>query len=282
VSVSRLRDPKGHRLTSRLPLRYSGGGHGAAWAGQLASTYGKDIPIKALAAGGIPVDLKAALGGLDGTMGAGLALAGLAGLGNVYPEYNNYLNSILKPNGSEAMQHLRDGSQCFSQFALNLAFKSVRASMKVPNFMDSPQSAKVLEESYLGKNRAPITNFPVYQTHSQTDNVVVYGPALEYHRSQCAKGSKMILSNPKTGDHIEVANKSIASFFHFIKQAFEGTLKVTTRRETTDYLIPYGGPEAVAAVGPVVVQTLNAVIAKAEKEAQVASGSAAQDTPSCN
>lgn len=65
---------------------YSGGGHGAAWAGQLASTYGKGIPIVALAVGGIPVDLGAALIYLDGTIGAGLVFGGLAGLANVYPK----------------------------------------------------------------------------------------------------------------------------------------------------------------------------------------------------
>jgi len=65
---------------------YSGGGHGAGWAGQLASTYGRGINIVAMAAGGIPVDLGAALTYLDGTIGAGLVFGGLAGLANVYPK----------------------------------------------------------------------------------------------------------------------------------------------------------------------------------------------------
>jgi hypothetical protein len=39
-----------------------------------------------MAAGGIPVDLGAALTYLDGTIGAGLVFGGLAGLANVYPK----------------------------------------------------------------------------------------------------------------------------------------------------------------------------------------------------
>jgi hypothetical protein len=66
--------------------RYSGGGHGAAWAGQLASTYGKGIPIVALAAGGIPVDLGASLTFLNNKIGSGLVFSGIAGLMNVYPD----------------------------------------------------------------------------------------------------------------------------------------------------------------------------------------------------
>lgn len=80
--------------------RYSGGGHGAAWAGQLASTYGKGIPIVALAAGGIPVDFAASLTFLDSKIGAGFAFSGIAGLANVYPDYNQYIMNTFKPNGT--------------------------------------------------------------------------------------------------------------------------------------------------------------------------------------
>jgi hypothetical protein len=73
-------------FTDRLVHSYSGGGHGSAWAAQLASTYGKGIPIIALAAGGIPVDPDLGPKHLDGTMAAGLVFAGQAGYGNVYPE----------------------------------------------------------------------------------------------------------------------------------------------------------------------------------------------------
>lgn len=138
---------------------------------------------------------------LDGKIGAGLAFSGLAGLANVYPKYDAYLKSIAKPNLTEALAGLRDGSECILQAEMKLAYKSFLGSVTVADPYSSPISKEVLAENFLGKGQAPITDFPVYLTHSQTDMVVKYGPVLTYYQSQCSKGAKIVFSSPAMGTH---------------------------------------------------------------------------------
>lgn len=115
--------------------RYSGGGHGATWAGQLASTYGKGIPIVAIAAGGIPVDPLASLTYLDGKQAAGMAFAGIAGLANVYPQMQAYLNSVMKPNGFKDFAKLRDGSICLQKTLLHFLYHKLKNIFTTPNYL---------------------------------------------------------------------------------------------------------------------------------------------------
>lgn len=137
---------------------YSGGGHGSAWASQLASTYGKGIPIVALAAGGVPVNLEQSMQYLDGTSQASLSFLAMAGLSNAYPDLNEYYQGIFKDNGTEAFERVRTGAYCAPEASTLLAHANFNAStsLKYPNTGAVPR--RILDENHLGLNQEPITD----------------------------------------------------------------------------------------------------------------------------
>ncbi|WP_435592126.1 lipase family protein [Nocardia sp. bgisy118] len=63
---------------------YADGGRAAVWAAEQHPTYASDLDLRGVAAGAVVADPGALVLGLDGGAWAGLALAGLIGLGRAY------------------------------------------------------------------------------------------------------------------------------------------------------------------------------------------------------
>ncbi|UZJ53754.1 hypothetical protein CBS101457_003074 [Exobasidium rhododendri] len=243
---------------------YSGGGHGSAWAAQLASTYGKGIPIVALAAGGVPVDLEATLNFLDDTTQSSLVFLALAGLSNAYPKVDKYYKSILRQNGTDALALVRTGAYCTPQAGVALANKSFVGSTKVKY----PNKAKIVQdtfdENFLGRHQKPITDFPVYLVHSIVDTTVPFGPDNLYYESQCSQGAKILFSAVPTGDHGPTGIRALAPFTEFIKQAFEGEAHLCSCRKIPDFTFALNSSLASEAVGPALHAQLQQLLLASE------------------
>lgn len=65
---------------------YSEGGRNAAWVAELQPTYAPDLDLRAVAAGGVPADLRAVATAIDGGPFSGLGLAVLVGLAHAHQD----------------------------------------------------------------------------------------------------------------------------------------------------------------------------------------------------
>lgn len=79
---------------------YSEGGRNAAWAAELHPSYAPELPLVAVAAGGIPADLYETAKAIDAGPFSGLGLAVLVGLAHAYDDPE--LWSILSSDGYRA------------------------------------------------------------------------------------------------------------------------------------------------------------------------------------
>lgn len=92
-------------LSRRAPVLgwgYSEGGRCVAWAAELQPTYAPDVPLVAVAAGGVPSDLYAVARHIDGGPFSGLGLAVVVGLAHAHQD--PALLAILNPEGRKAAQ----------------------------------------------------------------------------------------------------------------------------------------------------------------------------------
>lgn len=81
---------------------YSEGGRNAAWAAELHPTYAPDVPLVAVAAGGVPADVYETAQAVDAGPYSGLGLAVLVGLAHAYDDPR--LWSVLSFDGYRAAQ----------------------------------------------------------------------------------------------------------------------------------------------------------------------------------
>lgn len=81
---------------------YSEGGRCAIWAAEHQPIYARELPLVAVAAGGIPTDLSAVVQAIDGGPYSGLGLAVLVGLAHAYGDPR--LWDILNARGRAAAQ----------------------------------------------------------------------------------------------------------------------------------------------------------------------------------
>ncbi|MBM7517738.1 lipase family protein [Nocardioides nitrophenolicus] len=81
---------------------YSEGGRCAAWAAELQPSYAPDVALVALAAGGVPADLRKVVEAIDGGPFSGLGLAVLVGLAHAHQD--PALLRILSTDGRAAAE----------------------------------------------------------------------------------------------------------------------------------------------------------------------------------
>jgi hypothetical protein len=94
--------PELARTAPVLCWGYSEGGRCAAWAAELQPTYAPEVPLVAVAAGGVPTDLHTVAKAIDGGPFSGLGLAVLVGLSHAHQD--PALMAILSPAGRLAAQ----------------------------------------------------------------------------------------------------------------------------------------------------------------------------------
>ncbi|KAE8245353.1 hypothetical protein A4X06_0g5721 [Tilletia controversa] len=165
-------------VSRRTPIAiggYSGGAHATAWATQLYKSYAPSLNIKGQVIGGTPVNLTNTLLFLNKGIYAGFALAGVMGEYLVYPELKQYIDDNIYPNGTALFKDFMDNN--FSYF-------------KIPNALDDPIAKKRLGENLLGNDgkKLPI---PTIMFHGDADDVIPYQDAVDYAKSQCAKGAQV-------------------------------------------------------------------------------------------
>lgn len=160
-----------------------------------------------------------------------LATSALAGLGNEYPDLEEWYQQNLNSEGKQAFQLAR--SQCaeglqslndvnvFSYFATGAAA------------LDDPIPQKYIQLEQLGAplntTQAPVTfdgvlPVPVFMYHSASDATVSYAPVPAYVDSQCARGAALTFANTTGTAHSATYIAFEGDVYAFLQQAFDGAL----------------------------------------------------------
>ncbi|KAF7968906.1 hypothetical protein HWV62_28888 [Athelia sp. TMB] len=170
---------------------YSGGAIATGWAASLQHTYAPELNIVGWAFGGTPANLTATLYEIDGGVFSGLAVSGIAGAIEAYPDVKTRLYEVLTPAGEALIAKAR--TQC----ALDDIFDFTLIDFETTNqtlgarFLYDPIIAAFVGNNTMGVVPSETPTAPVYMYHSQTDEIIPYGAAHDTFTSWCANGASV-------------------------------------------------------------------------------------------
>ncbi|WP_436497858.1 lipase family protein [Actinokineospora sp. HUAS TT18] len=205
--------------TSKVFFRgYSQGGGAALWGAQLQPSYGTDVNLAGVVAGGVPGDLVLVTLGLDGSRGFGFLLYALIGLDNAYPEIK--LASYLNDAGRAAVADLQESS-CTLELLVKYKGKSL-SDFTVDTPVQDPLLAAVAQNKLGGM---PV-KVPVMQYHGASDDIVALGQADTLHKTYCRAGVNLFWKTYPV-DHITGIYQGNADAMTFLKDRVAGTPAVS-------------------------------------------------------
>lgn len=183
-----------HRATPVALWGYSEGGRCATWAAELAPTYAPELPLVALAAGGVPTDLYVVARAIDEGPFAGLNLAVLVGLARAHerPE----LLEILTERGLRAARRAAD----LDVIGLVLGCRRPLATLTVrADPWDDPAWRELLERERAGRG---LPRVPVYLYHADQDGIVPPQLGRDLARSYRDRGADVTAVEVEAPDHL--------------------------------------------------------------------------------
>ncbi|KAF7972353.1 hypothetical protein HWV62_18132 [Athelia sp. TMB] len=159
---------------------YSGGAIATGWAASLQQTYAPELNVKGWAFGGTPANITAALQNVEGTVWAGLAVAGFAGTMAAYPALAKVFDKIATDRGRDTIANVQ--SQCenadLSEFSLLNFENDIYQSLGDQLFYD-PIVAAVFANGTMGLQGSLTPTAPIYMYHGAIDEVIPYSIALQ-------------------------------------------------------------------------------------------------------
>lgn len=173
-------------------MGYSGGAIAGGWAASLKDSYAPELNVVGWAIGGTPSNLTSTFYGLDGGLFAGFATAGIAGVVDTYPEVNDYVGSVITPEGNAALQYTRE--HCMGEIVTNLQGVNITQPGFIKNgreFLKDPQIQKVLETLAMGSNKDLTPKVPLYMYHAVHDEVIPFDMANHTANLWCENGANV-------------------------------------------------------------------------------------------
>jgi len=165
---------------------YSQGGQAAAWAGQLYQAYDPTFNLVGVAAGGIPADVGATAGYLDGGPTAGFGAMAYIGLSNQYPSVFD-LSALENSVGAAATAVIEN--ECVFATLLQFEHATVAGFTKsgegLSQLEANPAIAALIAAQKLGGTPIPV---PVYQYHGQADEAIPLAQDITLKQEYCAQG----------------------------------------------------------------------------------------------
>lgn len=193
---------------------YSIGGQAAASAGEIESSYASELNIVAVAAGGVPADLRATAQFLDGANGSSFLLSAIYGLSNQYPAAIN-LATLANAEGQAVVA---DGSTLCTFEALfkyiNKNVSQYTVGNKTMNqLLAEPAIGSVVDAQKLG-NTKPAA--PVLLYHGEADEFIPLAQALKLKSDWCGKGARVSYASFKS-EHITTQFQAAGLALDFIR-----------------------------------------------------------------
>ena len=184
-------------LTPSAPVLiwgYSEGGRYAAAAGELAPTYAPGLNLRAVAAGGVPSDLRAVAKAIDGGPFSGLGLAVLVGLAHAHRD--EALDAILTERGRVAAAHAAtlDVVGLIVDHPEPMRHHTIRDEP-----WDDPAWRAVLDAERTGRRRPEV---PVYLYHVVDDYLVPTALGRQLLADYRALGASVVWADVQAEEHL--------------------------------------------------------------------------------
>lgn len=194
---------------------YSGGAFAALWAAQLhGAGYGSELPIVAVAAGGIPADLPAIARAADGGPKAGLTMLIVAALARNDPDTE--LAGLLNERGATMLDTA--GAQCGDALLSPFAGTHSDDYADAPGLLSSPQFLTAASRQDLG---ATAPDIPMFLYHNSTDEVVPIEGVTALAERYCAQGSALTQQfSPLPGGHTGAAITEALPAMNYLADRF--------------------------------------------------------------
>jgi predicted esterase len=240
---------------------YSQGGQAAAWAAERQPAYAPGLPLKGVAAGGIPADLAETARYLDGGTGATFEMLAIIGLATQYPELP--IDAVLTPEGRQAFATLK--AQCVFEALPGLRNKKLSdfttGGLSLDQLLALKPVADVVNAQKVGTTKI---NVPLYDYHGKADEIVPLGQGYAAKQRYCALGVKTTF-DLYPSEHITTQFQAAPKALSFIADRFAGKAATDNCAQNTppaSTAPPKGGDFAVtldrwALGGTVHLATLN-------------------------
>jgi Secretory lipase len=176
---------------------YSGGALASGWASELQPSYAPELNVKGVAEGGLPVNPRNILQGANGGVFAGIAMSGIAGISQAYPELESFLDRHLTADGKAALVKAR--TQCNSQNVTTFAFKDLYQYFDIANPLAQPVPDGVLTADTLGQHTPTA---PLFVYHSVNDELVPHADTDQVVANYCATGGQVTYQRDILSEHI--------------------------------------------------------------------------------
>jgi len=208
---------------------YSGGALATAWAVQEQGTYADNLTPQIVGAGygGIPVNPKGVFTLLNKSIASGVAFAGLAGLGNVFPAFNDYINQHARENGTKQLGLFRGPpGYCLIDAVNNLGDTDVFTLFDQPAevLLEAPAIKEQLVAGTLGNAQSPAKapKYPIRIFQAQNDQIVVTADVDNYVDGFCAKGANLLYVKETLGEHQLLSLTGTPAAFKWVDDRFNG------------------------------------------------------------
>jgi hypothetical protein len=193
---------------------YSGGGQATTWAAELAPAYAPELPIKGVAAGGVPADLAKVIGKVDGTLFSGVVFAAVFATSREYPE----LATLFNDNGRAAATRVAD--MCQAEVAVALAGRRLGEFTTSPDPLNEPVARAVLEDDALGRHGAPTA--PMFLFHAYFDELIPVAVGRQLKSDYCAAGTKVKYYEDYVSEHIGLDFTAAPAAVGYLDDRFAG------------------------------------------------------------
>jgi hypothetical protein len=184
-------------LSTAAPMAvtgYSQGGGAAAWAAEMQPAYAPELPIKGVAAGGVPADLMAVARNIDGGLFSSFLIGSGVGLKSAYPELP--LEEHLNAAGRKAFTDV--ARDCVVGPLVTYSFKKM-ADLTTTDLLALPAWRQRIDEQRLGTVRPQV---PVLVYHGLIDEVIPYSVGTGLRRDWCAMGAEVRFKTYSLAGHL--------------------------------------------------------------------------------
>jgi hypothetical protein len=233
---------------------YSGGALASGWAAELQSSYAPELNIKGIAEGGLPVNPGHVLTKINGGVFAGVAMSGIAGLRQAYPQLNTFLDTNLNAAGNAAFGQA--ATQCNPRNASEFAWTNIYNYFTIPNPLNAPVPQQVLADNTLGQHTPTA---PLYVYQSLNDELIPPADVDGVVQTYCGAGANVTYQRDIFSEHISLAVIGAPDALNWLSDRLAGT-PVAAGCHTSTVASSLLSPSALVTFGSVIFDDLLALL----------------------
>ncbi|SDY17122.1 Secretory lipase [Amycolatopsis xylanica] len=235
---------------------YSGGALASGWAAEMQPSYAPELNIKGVAEGGLPVNPAHVLKNANGGPFAGIAMSGIAGLGQAYPQLAEFLDANMTAEGKAALAKAK--TQCNSGNTATFAFKDLFKYFTIQDPLNQPVPRQVLADVTMGK---ATPTAPLFVYHSVNDELVPSADTDQIVRDYCAGGARVKYQRDILSEHVILVATGAANALNWLKDRLSGK-PAPSGCSTKTVLSSLLSPSALVTFGSVLYHDLLALFGR--------------------